>query len=109
MSSTMFSLAHHLLLVSYLATKMSLLNLFVCFALCAPLALGAPSILKGRAVAEEVLDDLVLYTKYASAVELITGPCPKPLDSTLVEQVRNLCALRWLSTTVLMALFAVCE
>lgn len=93
-SSTMFSFGHHLHLVSYLATNMSLLNLFVCFALCAPLALGAPSILKGRAVAEEVLDDLGLYTKYASAVELITGLCPKPLDSTLVKQVRNLCALR---------------
>lgn len=59
----------------------------VTFALLTPLALSAPSSLSKRAVSQAVLDDLVLYTKYASALELTTGSCPKPLNSTLVVQV----------------------
>lgn len=62
-------------------------KLLVTFALLTPLALSAPSLLSKRAVSQAVLDDLVLYTKYASALELTTGSCPNPLNSTLVVQV----------------------
>lgn len=62
-------------------------KLLVTFALLTPLALSAPSLLSKRVVSQAVLDDLVLYTKYASALELTTGSCPKPLNSTLVVQV----------------------
>lgn len=71
----------------FLKTKMLGFKFLGIFALLTPLALSAPSSLSKRAVSQAVLDDLVLYTKYASALELTTGSCPKPLNSTLVVQV----------------------
>ena len=57
----------------------------------ASLVLGRPTTLGKRTVSADVLDDLVLYTKYSSAVEsivtLLLGTCPKPLNSTLVQEV----------------------
>lgn len=39
-------------------------------------------------VSQTVFNDLVMYTKYSSAAELLfSSACPKPLNSTLVSHV----------------------
>lgn len=59
----------------------------ISYALCITLALAVPSSLTRRDVTQDVLDDLILYAIYSSALELVTLSCPKPLNSTLVVQV----------------------
>lgn len=71
----------------FLRDARTMFKALISFALCAPLALAVPSSLNRRDVTQDVLDDLILYATYASALELITLSCPKPLNSTLVVQV----------------------
>ena len=51
-----------------------------------------------RSISEALFDELVFYTKYASAVEnLVVPDCPKPVNGTLVGTVCN--SIKLLRTT----------